>query len=158
MSLLAKADQVKSGEAILEVQGGRMDTKFVYGYESNIMVATRAAGYHSRPHIHDAEQINFVTEGEVWVFVNGKGFLAQTGDFFRIPRNAVHWAWNRSDGPCTVVEVHAPAVEPKKRKGSVGLFDDDETPDTSKSVAAMNVEVDAAAVEDKVFLKLGIKR
>jgi gentisate 1,2-dioxygenase len=87
-----------------------------------MMVATRAPGYHSNPHRHDAEQINYVLDGEVWVFMESESFLMKKGDFSRIPRNALHWAWNRSDKPCTLVEAHAPACDPLVRENALGLF------------------------------------
>ena len=37
----------------------------------------------------------------MWIFIDEEGFPLKKGDFFRIPRNAVHWSWNRSDKPCT---------------------------------------------------------
>jgi hypothetical protein len=69
------------------------------------------AGLSPNPHKHDCEQLNYVLDGEVWVFVittvpdEGRRFL-------RIPRNVLHWVWNRSDKPVTLVECHAPACDP----------------------------------------------
>jgi len=156
MSLLLKAEDVKDGEAILDLVGGRMSTKFVFGELCNMMVATRAGGYHSIPHTHDAEQINYVTEGEVWCFIGEKGFLAKKGDFLRIPRNAVHWAWNLSDEPCTIVEIHTPSVEPMRRKNTVGLCDESEDSSVFQSVPVQNVEIDFKAIERKVLAEAGI--
>jgi quercetin dioxygenase-like cupin family protein len=151
MALLAKGHEVQEGENVLQVRGGRMSTKMVYGNDCNLMVAVRAPGYHSNPHVHDAEQINYVTEGEIWVFVKDRAFLVQAGDFFRIPRNAVHWAWNRSDRDCTIVEVHAPVVDPLRRRAAVGLYDEGETPDLGTAVATIRVGDDAAAIEQRLF-------
>ena len=72
-----------------------------YGNDSSIMIATRPPGFHSKPHYHDSEQLNYVADGEMWIFIDKEGFPLKKGDFFRIPRNAVHWSWNRSDKPCT---------------------------------------------------------
>lgn len=44
------------------------------------MIASRAPGYHTRPHAHESEQINYVLEGEIWFFVEDKGFLCRKGD------------------------------------------------------------------------------
>ncbi len=134
MPLHAKADEVLEGENVLKVRGGSMSTKMVYGNDSNLMVATRAPGYHSNPHRHDCEQLNYVVEGEVWVFLDGDAFLMKKGDFSRIPKNALHWAWNRSDKDCVLVEVHAPACDPRIRKNAFGLFAEHETPDLSTAV------------------------
>jgi quercetin dioxygenase-like cupin family protein len=149
--LLVNEKDVPEGEQVLQTQAGRMSTKMVYGNDCNLMVAVRAPGYHSRPHTHDSEQITYVTEGEIWVFVSGTGFLARAGDFFRIPRNAVHWGWVRSDGDCTVIEVHAPAVDPLKRKGAIGLYDEGEAPDLTSAVSTIRTDDDAAAVEARVL-------
>src|SRR5215217_7918467 len=97
MPLKVSYDEVKDGANVLQVRGGAMLTKMVYGNDCNMMLAVRAPGYHSHPHTHDAEQLNYLLEGEVWVFVEDDGFLMRKGDFCRIPRNAVHWAWNRGD-------------------------------------------------------------
>ena len=66
--------------------------------------------------------------------LDGEAFLMKKGDFSRIPRNALHWAWNRSDQSCTLVEVHAPACDPLVRANAVGLFREGETPDLSTAV------------------------
>jgi len=151
MALLAKAHDVPDGENVLQVRAGKMSTKMVYGNDCNLMVASRAAGYHSNPHVHDSEQLNYVTEGEIWVFVNDTAFLAQAGDFYRIPRNAVHWGWNRSDRSCTILEVHAPAVDPEKRKGAIGLYAEGEVPDLRTAVPTVRVSDDHTAIEARLF-------
>lgn len=156
MPLLVKSKDIANGEQIFEVQGGRMETKFVYGAMCNMMVATRAGGYHSFPHTHDSEQVNYVIDGEVWVFLEDKGFLAEKGDFFRIPRNAVHWAWNRSDMPCTIAETHCPPVEPTKRANSVPLFDDNETPTTENAVDLVMVDIDYKIIEERILRAAGV--
>ena len=76
---------------------------------------------------HEAEQINYVLEGEIWFFVEERGFLCKAGDFHRIPSHKIHWAWNRSSADAVVVEAHAPAlVAGKLQQTSIGLFDDAE--------------------------------
>jgi quercetin dioxygenase-like cupin family protein len=89
---------------------GSMEVRQAYGTESSFMHAIRAPGYHTTPHQHLAEQINYVLDGEIWFFVEDQAFHCKTGDFQRIPSNKVHWAWNRSDAPATVMEVHSPAL------------------------------------------------
>jgi mannose-6-phosphate isomerase-like protein (cupin superfamily) len=83
-------------------------TKHCYGEDISIRVAGRAGGYHSSPHIHDSEQLNYCAEGEMWIYVGNDGYRLRAGDLMRVPRNAVHWAWNRSDKPCVLYESHAP--------------------------------------------------
>ena len=134
MALLARGHEVLEGQNVLQVKGGAMSTKMVYGNDCNMMIAVRAPGYHSNPHTHDAEQINYVLDGEVWVFMENDAFLMKKGDFSRIPRNAIHWAWVRGDKPCTLVEVHAPACDPLVRKNAHGLYAEGEARDLATAV------------------------
>ena len=100
-----------------------------YGNECSLMIATRAPGYHTKPHQHESEQINYVMDGEIWFFVKDKGFHCKKGDFQRIPANTIHWAWNRSDKDATVAEAHAPGlIGGRAGENAVALFDDGETP------------------------------
>ncbi|MFH1560193.1 MAG: cupin domain-containing protein [Chloroflexota bacterium] len=108
---------------------GSKTSKGVYGNECNMSVVTRVPGYHTPPHRHDSEQINYIPDGEIWFFVEDKAHKCRAGDFQRIPRNAIHWAWNRSDKPAAVVEPHAPpSGEHAHPDLQGGLFDDEETP------------------------------
>ena len=62
MSLHAKRGEMKeyqrdqSGEA----GTGQMVVKKGYGNECSLMIATRRPGYHTKPHQHESEQINYV--------------------------------------------------------------------------------------------------
>ena len=67
----------------------------VHGTDTSIMFAERASGYHTSPHMHDCEQMNYIVSGEIYFFVDGRGYRCKAGDVMRIPRNKVHWAWNR---------------------------------------------------------------
>jgi len=147
MPICINIDDIEEGQNVLQVRGGAMSTKMAYGNDCNMMIAVRGPGYHSHPHTHDAEQINYVTEGEVWVFINDGGFLMKTGDLCRIPRNAVHWAWNRSSSSVTLVEVHAPACDPLIRKNAVGLYFEGEAPDLSTAVTTMRTGLEGDPVE-----------
>jgi len=126
--LYAAGQDVPVAEQAMQVKGGSLSTKFVYGHDLNLMVGTRPGGYHSRPHFHDCEQINYVAEGEMWIFVEDKGYHLRAGDFLRVPRMAVHWAWNRADRTCVLYETHAPPFDPRTIRGSVGLFEEGEVP------------------------------
>ena len=154
MALMARAHEVSEGENVLKTRGGAMSTKMVYGNDCNIMIAVRGAGYHSNPHAHDAEQLNYCVDGEIWCFVDDRGFLLKTGDFCRIPRNAVHWAWNRSDRTCTIFEAHAPACDPLVRKGAVGLYDPGETPDLATAVNTYRLPEDQIAKYIEVEMRV----
>ena|SRR5437867_4201745 len=129
MPLHLKSDDVKESKVTWtspEQGEGSMAVKKAYGNEASMMIATRAPGYHTRPHRHISEQINYVLDGEIWFFVEDKGFLCKKGDFQRIPSNVTHWAYNCSEQPAVVAETHAPAL--LGREGDAGLFDDEETP------------------------------
>lgn len=103
-------------------------TKAVYGNASSLMVATRPPGYHSRPHVHDSEQLNLLQSGRLWVMIEETAVLLKAGDFLRIPANARHWSWNRFDEPCVLVEVHTPGLQddPLIKSFALGLFDEEE--------------------------------
>ena len=79
-------NRVQSGEA----GTGSMVVRKGYGNECSLMIATRRPGYHTKPHQHESEQINYVMDGEIWFFVKDQGFLCKKGDFHRIPANTVH--------------------------------------------------------------------
>jgi quercetin dioxygenase-like cupin family protein len=129
MTLKISTGEMSSGAQLVDLKGGGMTTFHVYGRDSSMMFATRSAGYHSRPHIHQAEQLNYVIDGEIWVFIGDEAYHVRKGDFLRIPSMAVHWAWNRSDRDCVFLQSFAPAHQ-ITRPGSVGLFADAEEPAT----------------------------
>jgi quercetin dioxygenase-like cupin family protein len=106
---------------------GLLSAKIVFGTDTSLMIATRQRGYHSLPHVHDAEQLNYVLSGSIWFFIEEEGIEAVEGDFVRIPKGKVHWAWTKS-GPCTLVEVHAPPLigDAELREKAVGLLSADE--------------------------------
>ena len=117
------------------------------------MIAVRAPGYHTKPHAHESEQINYVLEGEIWFFVEDRGFHCRQGDFQRIPANKTHWAWNRSNQNATVAEAHAPAlIGGRSAEGAVGLFDDNENPAIRGPGENKYVAYDAGGAEEKLGL------
>ena len=151
MSLKASRAAVPRRRVTLEA-GTTFETTFVSGRFLNMMVAHRPPGYHSRPHVHDAEQLNFVAEGAVWFFVNDRGWHLRQGDFFRVPRGAVHWMWNRTAQPLVLIEAHAPSMagDPLFASFGVRLLDDTEggrSPE--EAVNRMVPDVDPTPVEAK---------
>lgn len=128
MALHVSADKIDPGLSIVGDQS--FTTTAIHGVQSSLMVATRPGGYHSRPHTHDCEQLNWLTSGHVWIFVDDRAYEMRPGDFLRIPANAIHWAWNKADGPCSLVEVHTPGLQndPSVAGFSIGLFADEESP------------------------------
>lgn len=113
--------------------GGDLETRTVYGKSASMVYARRPDGYHSSPHVHPAEQLNFVLEGELWMFVEDEAALLEPGDFHRVPGMAVHWA-KVEDGPCVLVEAHSPPyvgddeLVGEDEEHAVGLFADGEEP------------------------------
>lgn len=89
-----------------------LQSQRVHGIETSIMFAERGPGYHTRPHTHDAEQINYVLSGEIWFFVEDHGYRCRPGDLMRIPRNKVHWAMVRetANEHAFVIESHSPPL------------------------------------------------
>lgn len=147
--LYARGDEIPELEQAMQVKGGALSTKFVYGCELNLMVGMRAGGYHSRPHFHDSEQMNYVADGEIWAFVEDQGYPLRPGDFLRIPRMAIHWAWNRTDLPCVLYETHCPPFDPRSVRGAWGLFEEGEMRCLAKVARNIFVPDVSAAVEAK---------
>lgn len=117
-----------------ELKGGELVTRMVYGNTMSMMYAERPDDYHSTPHVHDSEQLNYVLKGKIWIFVEDEAMLLEPGDFSRVPKMAVHWS-KVEEGPCVMVESHAPpyvgdeSLAGENREKVVGLFADDETPE-----------------------------
>jgi mannose-6-phosphate isomerase-like protein (cupin superfamily) len=136
------------------LSGGSVGAQIAYGRESSLMVAVRQPQYHSKPHSHDSEQLNYVLDGELFVFVGEDGFLARKGDVFRIPRNAVHWSWVQGSTPCVLLETHAPPLigDPGVTETATALIDADESRQGILAVASeWPTGLDQGAVERKVM-------
>jgi len=154
MPLCVESENVPEKKVVLKTGEGQgsMIIRQAYGNESSLLVASRPPGYHTRPHMHVSEQINHVLDGEIWFFVEDKGYLCKKGDFHRIPANRVHWAWNRSDATATVVESHSPPlVGGDLRDSAAALFDENETPQLKGEGENKFVAYDAEKVERKYF-------
>jgi quercetin dioxygenase-like cupin family protein len=108
--LYASAGDVREQVVFMRVSGGELRTKQVLGQNCSLTVASRSPGYHSEPHAHDCEQLNYVQRGEMWVFIGQTAFHLAAGDFLRVPPGAVHWAWNRSESDCELIEMHTPGL------------------------------------------------
>lgn len=136
-----------------------LNVQIVYGTETSIMFAERGAGYHTRPHQHDAEQINYVMAGEIWFFVDGFGYRCEPGDIMRIPRNKVHWAYVHEDGEAAkVIESHCPPLignHEEARQTSVPLLaPDEETNYVVNKIVDMPKE-EVAEIESRAFAEEG---
>ena len=156
MPLFMSEKDLVQGSAAVGLHSGSMKTLFVYGSEANMMVATRSPGYHSKPHKHLPEQLNYVVEGELWIFIVDKAYHLKKGDFLRIPGNLLHWAWNRGSVPCTMVQAHAPVLAPESRAGTFGLFDDDEKPQIRKSPPSETLDIDVSEIERRAMAAVGV--
>lgn len=150
MSLKARRGEVPRRRVSLD-EGTSFETTFVTGRHVNLMIAHRPPGYHSRPHAHDAEQLNYVQEGEVWFFVGERGYHLRQGDFFRVPRGASHWMWNRTDRPLVLIEAHAPSLgdDPLFEGFAVRLFAEDEDDSIEGSARNVMLQMDPGPVERK---------
>lgn len=136
------------------LSGGSVGAQIAYGRDASIMVATRQPQYHSKPHSHDSEQLNYVLEGELYVFVDDDGFLARKGDVFRIPRNAIHWSWVQGAMPCVLLETHTPPLigDPGVTDTAMALIGDDETREGIVAVRSKwPSDFDRGAVERRVM-------
>ena len=132
---------------------GSIGARIAHGVEMSLLVAERRPGYHSKPHAHDAEQLNYVLAGELWVFVEDTVFHARVGDVFRIPRNAVHWSWVRGEVPCVLLEAHAPPLigDPGVGDTARALLAASETPTVVAVESVWPKDFDRDAVERRVL-------
>jgi mannose-6-phosphate isomerase-like protein (cupin superfamily) len=117
MPLHVKAADVPERKVVRTgVEGeGAMVVRRGYGNECSLMYATRAPGYHTTPHAHEAEQINYVLEGEIWFFVEERGFLCKAGDFHRIP---THKFTGRGTAPTPTRSLWKPMLQPSSQVSS----------------------------------------
>jgi len=154
VGLYASSDEVPKHVIPVPQAGGdtgNVETQGVLGQSGWFVVATRPAGYHSSPHVHDAEKFNYALKGERWFSINDEAFLMKPGEFSRVLPNAVHWQWNSSDEPCTFIEEQIPPVGRPTRRAHLAA----ESEIFSDEVAAPAFYVDpevynVAAIESKV--------
>lgn len=134
--------------------GGSVGAHIAYGCETSLMIATRQPQYHSKPHAHDSEQLNYVLEGELYVFIEDGGFLVKKGDIFRVPRNAIHWSWVQGTTPCVLLETHTPPLigDPGVIDTAVALIGENKSRDGIDAIPSQwPAGFDQAAVERKVM-------
>jgi quercetin dioxygenase-like cupin family protein len=108
---------------------GRLSSKFVFGKRANLMLAKRAGKYHSPPHLHACDQMNYLIAGELWIFLENEAYHLRPGDFMRVPRMAPHWAFNPSDDDCVLIESHSPINDPSNKPYARSMFESSESPD-----------------------------
>jgi quercetin dioxygenase-like cupin family protein len=133
MSIFASSKKAKEMKLAGISPTSPLITKIVYGKQSSLMIGTRPGGYHSNPHVHACEQLNYQLEGEMFVYVEKKAYRMRKGDFLRIPADKLHWAWNKSKKRSVQIEVHTPSLHPDFEKVAVPLFDPDEKVETTSA-------------------------
>ena len=61
-------------------------------------------------HVHkDADQTQYVLEGELTVYLPGRSFVVGPGECVNTPMRVPHTEWVTSAGPARVLDVNAPA-------------------------------------------------
>jgi mannose-6-phosphate isomerase-like protein (cupin superfamily) len=126
-------------------------TQRIYGMESSLLFADRDPDYHTNPHRHDCEQLNYVLSGEIWFFIEDKAWRCREGDIMRIPRDKVHWAWVKGEENCAVVEVHTPPLPGNgeaARKAATALLADDEVLSDDRCATNARVPMDPKDVAE----------
>lgn len=154
MGLFVRADDVPAGQVQVEQAAdaaGGLSTKQVVGTASSMMIARRTAGYHSKPHVHDCEQLNYMLDGELSIFVDKNVYHLKKGDFLRIPPNVVHWSWNRSEKHCELFECHAPALDLLPRDQSIQLLNEEEDINEIKWVPNIFVSEEHMDIEERLL-------
>lgn len=152
MSLLVKKSEVvmrkKEGLSVVP-----LFSEMTYGTNASLMYASRPEGYHSNPHIHDCEQLNWIQEGSIWIFIQREGdkydaYHAEPGDYLRIPPNRIHWAWNKGPGNCVQVEVHCPGLQADWTGIASPMFEEGESTATSGSPVNLMTQVPAEVITE----------
>jgi mannose-6-phosphate isomerase-like protein (cupin superfamily) len=105
-------------------KAGSRTAQVVYTTKASIMVTTRSPGYHSRASAHEGDELDYVTAGEMWLFIGKTGFKIKAGDFVRIPGGEMHWAWVTGNESCTMIHVHTPPFigNPGAANTAVGML------------------------------------
>ncbi|MCL2569459.1 MAG: cupin domain-containing protein [Oscillospiraceae bacterium] len=123
MALFIKKEDIPTGE--FDMGSTSFVTSLVHGSEASLMYSSRPAGYHSKPHYHESEQISIALSGELYFYTDTQAYKMKEGDALRVPPYVVHWAHNKGDVPFVQVTVHAPSFH-KSTPGAVALFDEGE--------------------------------
>ncbi|MEC7761281.1 MAG: cupin domain-containing protein [Pseudomonadota bacterium] len=133
---------------------GKLGAKIAYGKDVSLMIAVRQPGYHSKPHKHIAEQLNYFLAGEAYVFIDGEVVHGKKGDVIRIPSNAIHWSWIQGTEPCEILEVHTPSLigDPGVLDHAVSLLTEEEKAEGFSSCGNEFLdEFDPAPIEKKLL-------
>jgi hypothetical protein len=84
--------------------------------------------YHTFPHLHKNEQVNYILSGDIYFFIKTTPYHMKEGDFLRIPSMEPHWAWATGAKMCRVLEIHSPPnrYEAGYKSIIVPMFDEGE--------------------------------
>jgi uncharacterized cupin superfamily protein len=93
--------------------------------------------------------MNYIVSGEIFFFVDGRGYRCKAGDVMRIPRNKVHWAWNRGTEKAVVFESHSPPLTGTihGRGDAVALHGPDDDDSKIQHMANIMVKIDQAEID-----------
>ncbi len=75
-------------------------------------------------HVHDADQIYYVLQGEMNVQLGDEERVARPGQLVLIPRGLPHWNWNTGPEP----EIHFELIVPPPERERIGLDPDGSIP------------------------------
>jgi quercetin dioxygenase-like cupin family protein len=139
MSIYVRKEDIKRRE-MRTLSKVPLITEVVYGTNASLIVGYRPPGYHSKPHKHDCEQLNYVLSGELWLFIEEESYKLKAGDYLRVPPNKVHWSWNKGTETSVLVEVHSPGLQDDWKDIAVPLFYEGEI--TQKTALPHNIMVD----------------
>src|ERR1700748_3367496 len=66
-----------SNEHLLAGDASAVTGKLAYSPEISLLIGELPPGFKSRPQVADSEQITYLDEGTLWVFIEGKGYQLQ---------------------------------------------------------------------------------
>lgn len=86
---------------------------YVHGNNSTLGLVHLVAGSSVSAHQHSQEQITYIIEGRLQMFIDGKDCLLEQGMYYVIPSNVVHSAVALTD--CSLIDVFSPVREDYKQ-------------------------------------------
>lgn len=71
---------------------GAFDARKLTAENCDILFASYPAGKSIPPHTHDTDNVGIVTNGEMYLTLDDKEVCVATGEWYRVPLEAVHAA------------------------------------------------------------------
>ena len=89
---------------------GHQVTPFATTGDYNFVMGITPGGMQGPPpHIHKKyDEVFFVMEGEMEFSLDGTSKTVRKGEIVDIPSGCLHTFFNRSDAPCTWLNIHSP--------------------------------------------------